>query len=94
MFIVAALLAVQAQAPRPPVSVVVGGSGKVSAEHMVEFRKVAELGCRRGQQNFCYDLAGLLRFGVGGPTDRARANQLLRHACREGHQGACGKIEP
>jgi TPR repeat protein len=58
-----------------------------------DLRKTNELGCHDGEQSFCYALAGMLRFGVGGPADPKRAERLLETACRKGYSIACSKVE-
>lgn len=81
-----------AQTVRGPSSVIVS-TKPPSAEHWAEYRNVAEFGCRRGQQQFCYELAGLLRFGLGGPADEQRAKKLLKASCRQGYKAACNKVD-
>lgn len=93
MLFLSVLSMILAQSVRGPSSVIVS-TKPPSAEHWAEYRNVTEFGCRRGQQQFCYELAGMLRFGVGGPADKNRANKLLKTSCRQGYKAACNKIEP
>jgi TPR repeat protein len=58
----------------------------------VDERRSAELGCRDGQQSFCYNLAGMLRFGIGGPKDPVRAERLFEAACHKGYASACKSV--
>jgi TPR repeat protein len=55
-------------------------------------RKTNELGCRDGEQRFCYALAGMLRLGIGGPADSRRAEGLFETACRKGYAKACSEV--
>jgi TPR repeat protein len=54
-----------------------------------DLRKSLELGCSGGNQGFCYELAKLLRRGLGGPADPDRARDLLKEACKKAFVRAC-----
>src|SRR6185437_434129 len=58
-----------------------------------DLRKANELGCRDGEQSFCYVLAGMLRYGIGGPADPKRAEVLFEAACRKGYARACSEVK-
>jgi hypothetical protein len=58
-----------------------------------DLRKTAELGCRKGDQRFCVQLASMLWRGVGGPSDQERAKELFEVACRKGYSRACNPSE-
>jgi TPR repeat protein len=58
-----------------------------------DVRKSNELGCRDGEQSFCYSLAEMLRLGIGGPPDPRRAESLFETACRNGYGKACSEVK-
>ena len=57
----------------PPSPIIVTNPRPPSHAFDADLRKTNELGCRDGEQSFCYALAGMLRFGIGGPADPKRA---------------------
>jgi TPR repeat protein len=54
-----------------------------------DLRNSMALGCRDGEQEFCFRLGLMLRAGAGGPADPAAARRLFHNACRHGLAVAC-----
>jgi TPR repeat protein len=89
-----ALLAAAALSGSPTtISTIVRNPRPPSHEFDADLRKTNELGCRDGVQSFCYVLAGMLRFGIGGPADPRRAESLFETACHKGYAKACAEIK-
>lgn len=76
----------------PPSPIIVTNPRPPSHAFDANLRKTNELGCRDGEQSFCYVLAGMLRFGIGGPADPKRAESLFETACRNGYGRACSEV--
>jgi TPR repeat protein/serine/threonine protein kinase len=54
-------------------------------------RKLLEQACDAGELHACVNLGGLVRSGVAGEPDAARAATLFERACGRGNAGACGE---
>ena len=63
--------------------------GPANTAHDADLRKSMALGCRDGEQSFCFQLGLMLKAGAGGPANPADARRLFHDACRHGLAIAC-----
>ncbi len=56
-----------------------------------ESQRLLALACDKGDRTGCVNLGGLVRLGLGGRLDVARAGKLFEDACRLGDGYACGE---
>jgi len=48
--------------------------------------------CKAGNELYCVELAKMLRVGLGGEKQEARANFLIENACKKGYEPACAQM--
>ena len=78
--------------PPATISTIVTNPRPPSHRFDADLRKTNELGCRDGEQRFCFALAEMLRTGFGGAADPKRAERLFETACRKGYSKACSEV--
>lgn len=79
----------------PPIIIMspnAAGSTSYSPERARGFRAIFEMHCKAGNELYCVELAKMLRVGLGGEKQEARANLLIENACKKGYEPACAQM--
>ena len=61
-----------------------------SPDSLRRARVLLQQGCDGGDPSACYDLGKMLREGKGGAVDKKGGRALVRQACTDGYETACG----
>ena len=84
--------------PKPmspdPIIISPNSAGRTSytPERARGFRAIFEMHCKAGNEPYCVQLATMLRAGLGGEKQEARANLLIKNACKNGYEPACAQM--
>ena len=80
----------------PPRTIIISpnsaGSNSYTPERARGLRAIFEMHCKAGNEQYCVELATMLRAGLGGEKQEARANLLIKNACKNGYEPACAEM--
>lgn len=69
-----------------------GGLANYTPERAHGLRAMFEMHCKAGNERYCVELAEMLRAGLGGEKQEARANLLIKNVCKNGYKPACAQM--